>query len=259
LKLNPRKSIIRLIPGPRGRVIQEYRGHKFYTGNRFFSALDFDWLFDPDNAEIAAEVMKRNRLLSEKDREAWQVHGNPFHTLAREYLKLYGEAGKERVKKAGLWSSSRYLMYALKRDDEGVKIYDASYGFFESVSELMFGTHDDDGAVIIEPEFPNLLDTENGNDLLIVGNGKKKGRQYKDPRPNRKSTPARIPDDAEFIDFYDVLAARAATFEEQVQWLLATEGKMANEAGITYATFEGFVHTRAAATELDDEDEDLFE
>jgi hypothetical protein len=155
IKLNPKSTIIRLLPNFAdldSAPSERYRVHTYKISGRLENALEWGWLAaDEDYAQLALDTGKTTN----EQLELAKAFGDPFTKLATKFKDFDEEVPN------GVWAKTTYIFNAIKRGDED------ELGVIKISQQLA----DMIGAVL--EDFPEVFDpSEEGFDIEIKGNGK---------------------------------------------------------------------------------------
>jgi len=231
MKRNKGNNIFRIIRPIDGPICLPFKQHKGTRFGNFGTAMNLDYLYNPEQIELREEMESRNRV-DDEDYELWNEHKDPF-TVCFQTLKAFG--------KEDIWKNigSQRIWFVVIQDEE-VLIFETSPSFNEQFLDLY-------------EENPSIVEIDEGQDINTKGKGdgfaKKNARRYNPPI--LVGDPYQIEVTEEDIpNLYDAIGSKILGFADKVDFLFESHPKLRAAAGLNYDDF-GLV-----PPEEDEEDEE---
>lgn len=246
LKLTSGKNLIRILPGAvEGEsFVFPVRQNTERSAGRFFTSLELSFVFG--NGALHDRALKAGKL-TRLDFERFQQYGDPYI----ETMKKLKDAEIKLPSGKAFWPQTKYYMNVVNREDNQVYLWEASNKAFQKIKSLI-GEINEDGEYV-PGEYSDLLDPEEGFDLLIEGNGQDgNARRYTDPQPVRSASPiGEVTGDR--VDFIDVALGKVVSWETRARTMLTHYGEFAQKVGVTAQS----LGLSSIAKSEDDSDEPL--
>lgn len=226
LKLTGGKNYIRILPPETEEEswVFAVRQNTERQAGRFFTMMELGFVFG--NEELHERALKAGKI-TKLDFERFQQYGDPYV----ETMKKLKDAEIKLPSGRSFWPTSRYYMNVVNREDGQVYLWEASNKAFQAIQKKI-GEINEEGE-FVPGEYPELLDPEEGFDLLIEGNGQDgNARRYDDPIPVRASSPIGEVG-GERTDFIEVALGKVVSWETRARAVLTHYGEFAQKVGVT--------------------------
>lgn len=223
-KLSSATWIGRILPSFEANRPVPYTGARLHRYNddegKFKNAMDYDFLLD--EPELAAAAVSSGRI-TETDLELAKQFGDPFKVLCKR-LKDLGKKNEDIAR--GIFSRARYWFLVVPRDDERVHILEVGG---EMRDKFM-------GQMAL---YPNMFDLEEGNDMLVQGNGRDGiGRRYPTVGCKAEPVPVGIELTEETVpSLNEKLVYMVQPFVDKVANMFRLFPEECAEVGLSYADF----------------------
>lgn len=203
--------------------------------------LSYEWI---TNDPLITENILGHSKVTANDIALFNKFGDPA-------IEVAAKAKKADVKtKRSLWPQSKYLFVVVNRADNGVYVYEAGQKFVDQLRAWVIG----DPTEGEEADYPNLLDPQKGNDIIVRATGEGLDRRYTfEVAP--ATTSLELAEDTELPDLWAVARRYAVPYAQKATAVFEQESEVAKALGLGPEDF-GVAGSSVAFEEDDDEEED---
>lgn len=208
MKLTSGRNQIRLL-GPKDPAVNpsptlHIRFNKWDAGKYTAEAIDLDWLFS--DADRTAKAIASGRVTQE-DFKLWQKYGRDPWTIAGDAVR---DVNIDKKRKPYLFPNNRFLFNAINRADGQVYLYGVGKQTYDAFLSII-----DDY---------DILDEENGYDLLVKGNGQDNLQRRYTITPVPQPSPAGLEDSSQMVDLEAAALRNVVSWETKVRALFKEHG-----------------------------------